>query len=316
MKKKSLVLVVTIVFFCGISGLLYKAFAAKKPTVAVVVKGTKSEYWAIMVSGFKKGFQNFGVKGTVYAPDQSNEDQLTILKHVLKEKPDALIFSPIDPAASVPVLKEFKKKHIPVLVVDTDVNWSGQTSFIGTDNPSLGEKAGELLSSLLQPGDKVALIGRESIDNVSKDRIQGAEKALNTVGIDTVAGKIKFDGYKEGKTIPVFSQLLKNNPDIKGVFASEDTVALDVLKYLHGKGINIPVVGADGIIEMLRYNENGTLKGSVAQNPYDMGYISVENAVKVIKGEKVEKRINSDVDIITAGNAKSKIKFLEGILDK
>ena len=315
MKKNSLVLVIAIVFFCGLFGLLYKAFAAEKPTVAVVVKGTKSEYWAIMASGFKKGFQNFGVKGKIYAPDQSNEDQLTILNRVLKEKPDALIFSPIDPAASIPVLKEFKKKHIPVLVVDTDVNWSGQTSFIGTDNPLLGEKAGELLSSLLQPGDKVALIGRESIDSVSKDRIEGAKKALHTVGIDTVAGNIQFEGYK-GKTIPVFPQLLKNNPDIKGVFASEDTIALDVLKYLHGKGINIPVVGADGIIEMLRYNENGTLKGSVAQNPYDMGYISVENAVKVINGEKVEKRINSDVDIITAGNAKSKIKFLEGILDK
>jgi ribose transport system substrate-binding protein len=108
--------------------------------------------------------------------------------------------------------------------------------------------------------------------------------------------------------------LLKKNPDIQGVFTSDDRMALAVIKYLHEKGVNIPVVGADGIIEMLKYIENGTLKGTVAQNPYDMGYISLENALKAIKGERVEKKINSDVDIITADNAKSKIAFLEGIL--
>ena len=296
-------------------GYFYKAFASEKPTVAVVLKGTKSEYWAIIVAGVEKGLNNFGVKGKIYAPDKNNEDQLSILKRVLKEKPDALIFSPNDPPASIPVLKEYKKNHIPVLLVDTSVNWSGQTSFIGTDNPSLGQKAGELLSSMLQPGDKVALIGRISKDNVSEDRIQGAKGALHTVGIETVGGAIQVDDA-DAKVIPLIAKLLNDDSDIKGVFASDDRLALQVIKYLKEKRWNIPVVGADGIIEMLRYHENGTLKGSVAQNPYDMGYISVQNAFKAIKGQRVEKKINSDVDIITEDNAKSKIDFLEGILKK
>lgn len=313
MKKKWWILIVFAVLFCSIFGFFFKVFASEKPTVAVVLKGSKSEYWAIMVSGIEKGFENFGLKGKIYAPDQNNEDQLTILKKILRENPDALIFSPQNPSASIPVLKKFKKKHIPVLLVDTGVNWAGQTSFIGTDNASLGGKAGELLSSMIQPGDKVALIGKISKDSVSEDRIQGAKEALNTVGIDTAAGNILVDD-DNAKVIPVIAKLLKNNPDIKGVFTSDDGIALDVLKYLNEKGLNIPVVGADGIIKMLKYIENGTLKASVAQNPYDMGYISVENSIKAIKGQRVEKKINSDVDIITEDNAKSKIDFLEGIL--
>ncbi|MEH7098046.1 sugar ABC transporter substrate-binding protein [Neobacillus vireti] len=314
MKKKWKILIVSAFFFCGLLGYLYKAFAAEKPTVAVVLKDTKSEYWAIIVAGVEKGLKNFGVKGNIYAPDQHKNDQLSILRRVLKEKPDALIFSPIDPAASVPVLKEFKKNHIPVLLVDTSVNWSGQTSFIGTDNRSLGEKAGELLSSMLQPGDKVALIGRDSPDNVSKDRIQGAKGALHTVGIETTGGIVQVND--DAKVIPMIAQLLKDHPDLKGVFASDDRIALQVIKYIKQKGLTMPVVGADGIIQMLKYQEDGTLKGSVAQNPYDMGYISVQNALKAIKGQRVEKKINSDVDIITEDNAKSKIDFLEGILKK
>jgi ribose transport system substrate-binding protein len=309
-KKKWLIIFVSAVLLCGLAGYIYKVIAIQKPTVAVVMKDSKSEYWDIMVSGIDKGFANFGVNGKIYAPGQN---QLSTLKKVLKEKPDALIFSPQNPPASIPVLKEFEKKHIPVLLVDTGVNWSGQTSFIGTNNTSLGEKAAELLSSMMQPGDKVALIGKVSMDPVSEDRIQGAKEALNKVGIDTVGGNIVVDDFN-ANVIPVIAKLLKNNPDIKGVFASNDIMALEVIKYLNEKGLNIPVVGADGIIEMLKYIENGTLKGTVAQNPYDMGYISVENAVKAIKGEKVEKKINSDVDIITADNAKSKIDFLKGIL--
>lgn len=315
MKKKWWILIVFSVLFCSIFGYFYKVFASDKPTVAVVLKETKSEYWAILISGIEKGFENFGMKGKIYAPDKNNEDQLTILKQVLKEKPDALIFAPQDPTASIPVLKEFKKKHIPVLIVDTGVDWTGQTSFIGTDNPSLGKKAGELLSSMLQPGGKVALIGVNSKDSVSTERNKGAKEALNAVGIDTVSGNIPSYG-DDAKVISVIAELLKKNPDIQGVFTSDDRMALAVIKFLHEKGVNIPVVGADGIIEMLKYIENGTLKSTVAQNPYDMGYISAENALKAIKGQNVEKKINSDVDIITEDNAKSKIDFLEGILKK
>lgn len=313
MKKKWWILIVFSVLFCSIFGYFYKVFASDKPTVAVVMKETKSEYWAILISGIEKGFENFGMKGKIYAPDQNNEDQLTILKQVLKEKPNALIFAPQNPSASIPILKEFKKKHIPVLIVDTGVNWSGQTSFIGTDNPSLGIKAGELLSSMMQPGNKVALIGVNSKDSVSTERNKGAKEALNAVGIDTVSGNIPSYG-DDAKVISVIAKLLKKNPDIQGVFASDDRMALAVIKYLHEKGVNIPVVGADGIIEMLKYIENGTLKSTVAQNPYDMGYISAENALKAVKGQRVEKKINSDVDIVTEDNAKSKIDFLEGIL--
>jgi ribose transport system substrate-binding protein len=312
-KKRWKLLIVSVFFFCGILGYFYKSFAVEKPTIAVVLKDTKSEYWAIIVAGVEKGFKNFGVKGKIYAPDQNNRDQLRILKKVLKEKPDALIFSPIDPPASIPVLKQYQKKHIPVLLVDTSVDWSGQTSFIGTDNSSLGQKAGELLASMLQPGDKVALIGRTSKDTFSEDRIQGAQEALHTVGIETVGGNIEFED-DDSKVRAIIDKLLNDNPNLKGVFASEDRLALEVIKYLKEKGLTIPVVGSDGIIEMLKYQENGTLRGSVAQNPYDMGYLSVQNAFKTINRHRVEKKINSDVDIITSDNAKSKIDFLEGIL--
>ncbi|GAA3329771.1 hypothetical protein GCM10020331_079580 [Ectobacillus funiculus] len=61
--------------------------------------------------------------------------------------------------------------------------------------------------------------------------------------------------------------------------------------------------------------EDGTLTSTIAQNPYDMGYISVETAVKVIKGEKkLQKNIDTGIDIITKDNAKQQLDFLKQLL--
>ncbi len=306
-----------ILFICAVLCVVFigytVTFAKKdKPEIVVVLKGSDIQYWKIVKAGAEKAFKDFGVQGKVVAPETTYpaENQIRILKNVLKEKPKALIVALTEPSITVPVLKEYKKNNIPVLLVDTGANWDGQTAFIGTDNPTLGRKAGELLASMLQPGDKVALIGGEN--SVFVERSAGAKDALGAAGIGIVSEQ---SGYNEiGDLKPVMENVLQAHPEIKGVFATDDIMALDALKVIEQKRLNIPVIGADGIIKLIDYIEKGTLTSTVAQNPYDMGYISVENAVKAIKGEKIPKQIDSGVDIITKDNAKEKLDFLEKVL--
>jgi ribose transport system substrate-binding protein len=66
---------------------------------------------------------------------------------------------------------------------------------------------------------------------------------------------------------------------------------------------------------MIKYIEKGKLSVTVAQNPYDTGYLSVEQALKAIKGESVEKRVDSGIDIITQDNSKDKLDFLADAVD-
>ncbi|WP_181444616.1 sugar ABC transporter substrate-binding protein [Bacillus sp. 03113] len=312
MKKQWVILTICTVFLSIFLGYGLIGIKADKPKIIVILKNSEGQYWKFMIAGFEKGFNDFGVEGKVLPPDKKDPDQLRLLKNALKEKPDALIYSP-DSDKSIPALEQFKKNNIPVLLVDAQVDWSDQTSFIGTDNIILGKKAGELLTTILQPADKVALIGRESANTISKERVQGAKEALLNAGINSVEAYLPFGG--ENSNIKnTISTLLKNHPDLQGVFATDDGLALEALEFINNQGLRMPVIGSDGVTEMVKKIENGTIKSSVAQNPYDMGYISVENALKAIKGKKVEKHINSGVDIITVDNAKDKLTFLENIL--
>ncbi|MBO1515407.1 sugar ABC transporter substrate-binding protein [Metabacillus bambusae] len=314
LKKSKLLLLIVFVFSAIIIGFITKSFADEKPKVVVVLKDLNSQYWEIVNAGVNKGFQDFGMDGKVLAPRVGTvEEQNEILEQVLKEKPDVLVVSPIIPSETIPILEKFVKINIPVLLLDTDDPWAQKTTYVGTNNFELGEKAGSLLASHLQPGDEVALIGGDLTSPVSGDRMMGAKRTLEDAGI-IVAGQVTELSNDSEPIRNAMTTILKNHPNIKGVMASNDVMALEVIDVIKEHGINMPVTGADGITEMLELIEEGTIPGTVAQNPYDMGYLSIENALKVSEGEKVEKNIDSGVDIIIKGNAEGRLEFLNKLL--
>lgn len=189
------------------------------------------------------------------------------------------------------ILQKFVEKKIPVLLIDTDILLEHKTAYIGTDNLELGRNAGELLASGLQPGDEVALITAGPLSStVLGARIQGAILSLEDAGIKIAEKKAEVPN----EPVPIrkeMTTILQNHPDVKGVFATTDIMALNTLEVIKKQGHKMPIIGADGIIKMVESIEDGTLTATVAQNPYDMGYISVETALKVIKGEDVKRNL-------------------------
>ncbi|MFB9760678.1 sugar ABC transporter substrate-binding protein [Ectobacillus funiculus] len=310
MMKKWMVPLVVVVFLTVAIEFTAKFLKGdEKPKVVVVLQELNTDLSKTIKAGIEKGFVDFHIDGKVIAPDSqdSASKQIALLKDVLKQKPDALIIMPIQSPASIPVFKEYQKRNIPVLMLYQDARWKDQTTFIGTDHLRLGKIAGELLSSFLQPGDQVAIIHDTKTNPAVNDRIMGAKETLGNGGIEIVPEQRGDDESRNVKL--VISNILQTYPNIKGVFATNDNIALAALKAIEEKELKIPVVGTDGTRGMLKAVEEEKLNVALAQNPYDMGYVSVEQALRAIKGEHVDKRIDSGVDIVTKDNAKSRIDF-------
>lgn len=314
-KGKLLFLIVVAIFIVvAIGGFIAKSLLVEKPRVIVVLRTLNGEYWETIKAGAEKGFRDFGVDGeVVVSHDQTDEEQIKLLEKVYNENPDIVIVDPGDSPKLVPKLEEFIRNEIPVILLSANLKLEGKTSYVGTDNVELGEKAGAFLTSQLQPGDEVAIIGGTLAHTVFNDRIRGAKVTLKNAGVDVVAEETVISD--DANTVhKVMAKVLSEHPDIKGIIATHDTLALDVIKSLEEQGFNMPVTGADGTTDLIELIEAEKIPGTVAQNPYDMAYLSVETALKATKGEKVEKFIDAGVDIIIKGNAEERLDFLNGLL--
>ncbi|MEH6996310.1 substrate-binding domain-containing protein [Neobacillus drentensis] len=311
LKKAKIILVMGAVISAMVLGFISVSFADKKPNVVVVLKKGNTEYWRIMKAGIEKGFKDFDIDGKVMVPtDSTAQEQADLLMKAYKEKPDAIITAPISLSVKS-TLETFT--DVPVLLVDTDLPIKNKTAYIGTDNLELGKKAGAFLASQLQPGNKIAIIAGDLSFSVFKERIEGATISLRNAGIQIAY--LKTGILDDPKTIQsVITKLLRDQPDIKGVLTTHDTIALPAIKELEEQGLSIPVIGPDGLTEMLKFIADETIPGTMAQNPYDMGYLSVETAMKVINGENVEPFVDSGVDIIIKENAEHRLNFYKKIV--
>lgn len=293
---------------------IYKQSIEGKPKVTVVLMDSKLGYWDIVKAGIEKGFKDFRMNGKIVAGQNGTvEEQIEILDDVLKEKPDVLIIAPVN-SDILPKIEEFYRADIPVLFIQTDENWEKKTAYIGTDNIELGAKEGVLMASQLQPGEKVALLGRQVKFDI--ERLNGARESLEAAGITIVA---EYNHLREGnehvnEVTKAIKSIVQEHPDIKGIVTSTDYLTIPAIRVVQEQGADVSVMGPGGLVEMLQYVKEGEVPITVSQNPYDMGYLSVETAAKVADGETVNKEIYIPIDIVTKGNVEQRLEFYQEVL--
>ncbi|MDQ0207206.1 sugar ABC transporter substrate-binding protein [Alkalicoccobacillus murimartini] len=284
--------------------------------VTVVLKTLSSEYWQLVEAGAMEAGKELGIDVRVTGPSAESEimDQVNLIEDGIVQQPDAFVIAPIQPSSVVPALERAYERDIPVLLLDTDVEWDKKTSFVGTDNYSAGQAAGKLMLESVEEGDEVALItgmpGNTAIDS----RIDGAVDVLEENGV-LIAARQSGDSDKS-ESVNVASNILQRNPEIKGIYAASDDMAIGAYRAVNQTNLDIPVIGTDGNLEATENIIAGGLSGTIAQSPYDMGYQSVIAAAKAASGQEVEARIPTEIQTITEDSAPEQAEFIRGVLNR
>src|SRR5690606_6157949 len=125
--------------------------------LALVAKSMDSEFWLSMREGAEAAARQAGVSLSVLAPQREIyiHEQVNILEDLLVRGLDALIVAPAGTAQVLPVLNRIADQNIPVVIVDTDLEWEGKLTYVGTDNREGGRLAGEFMASVLPDGGKI-----------------------------------------------------------------------------------------------------------------------------------------------------------------
>ena len=280
-------------------------------TIALVPKAMDSEFWLAVGSGAREAAATRGdVTLSIVAPDReiNIDQQVSILEDQLRRGVRVLIVAPTGSAQVVPVLEQAASRKIPVILVDTDAPFAGKVSYIGTDNRAGGALAARHIISRIGQG-PVALIHGVPGNQSQDDRAAGFEEALKQApGVRIVTKQPANSERSLGMT--VMENILTAHPDLKAVFATNDQMALGAMEAVEARGLSgkIAIVGFDATQEAVRAIQEGKMSASVAQRPAEMGRRSVQAALDLIDGKKVEPRIDTGTELVTRENAGSYVR--------
>ena len=283
MKKLLLFLVVfAAVFSCGKSedkkdaGAGQAANSGDKIKIELVSKGYQHEFWRSVEAGAKKAGEELGVEVNFIGPEKETEigKQVGMVENAINKKVSALGIAALDPDALAVVAKKAMDAQIPVVTFDSNVKDDITSSFIATDNKAAGAMAGEQLAKLINGKGKVAIV---------------SHNPGTTTAIEREAG---------------FREALAKYPDIAGIYGTNEPSIFGVAKGVEEKGLTgkVALVGIDSSEDLAKFLEKGVISGLVIQDPYNMGYQTVQQLYKLSKGEKVEKRIDTGAILVTKEN--------------
>lgn len=273
-----------------------------KVKVGVILKTLSSEYWSYVAAGVKAAEKDLDVTVQLQGPasETAYDEQNNMIETMLADNSiQALVISPLQPDSVVSVLGGTEK---PILFVDTDADYDKKLSYIGTGNEPAAKSGGVEAAKVAGEGAKAAWIGGVQGNTTSDAREAGFIAGLKEGGVETVVKQ-----YGEGladKAASLMENILTSNPDLKVVVANNDEMASGAAKAAKAAGRDDMIIfGFDGIQAGVQNVIDGNVAGTVAQDPYGMGYKAVEAAVKAAKGEKLEEFIDTGSTVVTKDNA-------------
>ncbi|MCH5138286.1 ribose ABC transporter substrate-binding protein RbsB [Clostridiaceae bacterium UIB06] len=263
--------------------------------IGMVVSTLNNPFFVTMKDGATKKAKELGYDLVVLDSQNDASKERSNVDDLLQQGVSALIVNPTDSDAVGNSIKAANDKKVPVLTVDRQANQGNVVTHIASDNVKGGKLAADfILEKLGGKGNIVELQGLPGA-SATRDRGKGFHEGVDGKANVKVVASQAAD-FDRQKGLNVMQNIMQSTPQFDAVFAHNDEMALGAVKALTGK--KVIIVGFDGTDDAKKAVESGEMTATVAQQPDLMGSLAVENAVKVVKGETVEKQIPVDLKLI------------------
>jgi ABC-type sugar transport system substrate-binding protein len=275
-----------------------------------IIKTEANEYWQAMAEGYRFAAARYGVEieiGSV-PTEADTAQQLALVESWLSRNFDALLVSPITPLNLNSALAQATAAGIPIINVDELIPADAATEAgidiamrIASNNYQAGQLAGQYVLDHLDPGSQVAILEGLAGNVSGQNRRDGFFDTVSAT-MNVVASQPA--DWDRARALNAATNILQANPDLRAIYACNDTMALGAAEAVRAAGLEgqVIVIGTDAIPEALDAIREGRMTGTVAQYPYEMAFIAVESAIKVVEGRPIPTHFDAPIRLLTAEN--------------
>jgi ribose transport system substrate-binding protein len=278
-------------------------------TIAVIPKGQAHVFWQSVRAGAERCAADEHVQMIWTAPSSETDytGQANIIEDFVNRKVDAIVLAPSHRKALVPATARAVREGIPVVVIDSGLDFDQSVSFVATDNRQGGVLAARRMGELLGGHGSVAILGIAAGAGSGLEREGGFQDTIRAEfpGIKIVGYQFTESDRTRGLTVA--EDFLTRFPDLSGLFGSNESSAVAAARAVNNRGLKgkVRIVGFDTSSDLIQAVRDGTIDALVAQQPFRMGCEGMRSAIAALHHQPVPSRIDTGTLLITRDNVDS-----------
>ncbi|MFI3213681.1 MAG: sugar ABC transporter substrate-binding protein [Eubacteriales bacterium] len=275
-------------------------------TIGYATKSSSSPFWVENIKGAEQAGEELGITVTIQGPPQENDvvGQISVIEDMITAGADALCIAPCDSAGVSDVVDRAMAAGIPVVSVG-DTMGTDVSSTVTTDNYNAGWVAAEYLGEKIGGEGKVIIINGMLSQAGGAGRRDGfVDYMTETFGDAVTIVEVAAD-WDDSKALSGFESAYAANTDMVGGYVAWDGALIQMQAVLDREGRDdVLLVGFDCYEEVLQDMKDGDplVSGDIAQNPANMGYLSVMTAYAALMGEEYESYVDTGATLVTLDN--------------
>lgn len=309
MKKRILSIMLTVVMImsmavlsgCGNSSEKKEDSKEEKTdeyTIGFSVSTLSNPFFVTMSDAADAKAKEMGIKIETLDAEDSSETQAQQVEDLILKEVDLMIINPVDSDAIGTSIMACNDADIPVSRM---ANSGEVVQHLDIDNYEAGKLVAEQMIKDLGGKGKVAVL--EGIPGASStnERQSGFEETLKKEAPDMEIVTSLTANYNREEGASVTEDILQSNPELVAIYGHNDDMALGAVRSVEaaGKLENIKIYGIDAVEDALTAVENGEMAATVQQQPDIQIETALDNAVKYLKGEKIEELVNIPLKLVT-----------------
>jgi ribose transport system substrate-binding protein len=281
-------LAVVVAFVIAVAGCRAESPAGGAKTIKLAfVTNNSADFWTIARRGVEKADAELADVDAEFriSADGSAAEQQRIVDDLLTKGVDGIALSPVDPQNQTALIDAAAKRTL-IFTQDSDAPQTNRVCYIGTDNIEAGRQAGQLIREAIPEGGSIMLfVGKLDARN-AQERIQGIKEALAGSSVSII--DIRSDDVDDVRAKANAADALVRHPDIRGLVGLWSYNGPAILNAVReaGKVGRVRIVAFDEADDTLAGVKDGSIHGTVVQQPYEFGYQAIMRMAQAVRGDR------------------------------
>jgi erythritol transport system substrate-binding protein len=284
------------------------AHAADQKLIVIITPSHDNPFFAAEASAADAKAKALGYTTQVYSHDDDASKQDQLFDSAIAAHASAIILDNAGADASIAAIKKAKDAGIPSFLIDREINATGVAAVQIVSNNYQGATLGAqaFVTAMGEKGNYVELTGKQSDTNAGI-RSKGYHDVIDQYPDMKMVAQ-QSANWDQNEAFSKMESILQAHPEVNGVIAGNDTMAMGAIAALKAAGRkDVIVTGFDGSNDVRDAVLAGTAKATVLQPAAREAEYAVELADKFLKDGKtgVDEKISMDCVLIDASNAKN-----------